>query len=188
MYKGVERMRKRSIHNFKKAKNGIKISIILLILSIGVSIIFLGYHLLQIQVPERLRYIKDYKDFTLSVVPVSGCTDKVYPLFQLDNTIYNGMCIRQVYVNYGTTKAPLQMVLESNYIEWKDIQKKLSSIDEERDKTEHYEYRRSEEENGNYRVTVSPKEYQNTQMTEITFEIYEKEPEAAFMEGSLEIQ
>ena len=93
---------------------------------IGIVIVFLINHLLRIQVPERLAYIKDYQDFTLSVIEVEDCTNEVYSFFQKDNVIYNGVCIRDVYVNYGKTQAPLKLVLDEKYITLKDIQKKLS--------------------------------------------------------------
>lgn len=64
------------------------------------------------------------------------------------------------------------MVLENKYITLKDIKKKLSHINLEEEKISYYEYRRSKQENENYRVTITPKEYQNLKMTEVTFEKY----------------
>lgn len=165
-------MNRRKKTKWQKAKNGVKLSILASIFVLIFTVILLINHLFSIQVPERLRYIKDYKDFTLSVVPVKDCEQKIYPLFQLNDTIYNGICIKEVFVNYGRVKAPLQMVLENKYITLKDIKKKLSHINLEEEKISYYEYRRSKQENENYRVTITPKEYQNLKMTEVTFEKY----------------
>ncbi len=177
--------------NLTKVRIGIFFSIICSLLAIFLCVVFLMNHLLQIQIPERLRYIKDYQDFTITIDKVSDCTNQIYNLFQLENEIYNGLCIKNVNVNYGSVKAPLELVLKEKYITWKDIQKKLSNISKENSKTSHYEYRRSEEENGNYRVTVAPKEYQNTTINEITFEEFKEEekeePKDITMSGELEI-
>lgn len=159
--------KKRSFH---KARIGVTFGVFGCFLGMVAILILLVHHLFQIQVPERLRYIKDYEDFTLSVAEVPGCNNEVYSLFQYEDQIYNGVCIWNVYANYGTVKAPLKLVLEENYITLADIRKKLGKIDE-KDQT-HFEYRRGEKENENYLVTISPKNYQNTSFTEVTFEKY----------------
>ncbi|MCI8394657.1 MAG: hypothetical protein HFH86_04180 [Bacilli bacterium] len=143
------------------------------LMMIGIVIVFLINHLLRIQVPERLAYIKDYQDFTLSVIEVEDCTNEVYSFFQKDNVIYNGVCIRDVYVNYGKTQAPLKLVLDEKYITLKDIQKKLSQVYQ--DDPIHYQYIRSDKENENYLVTIQEKRYQTFELTEVTFEILERQ-------------
>ena len=168
----------------KKHRRGIKIflgsvlTIILGIMAIAVVLFFLGTYLFKIQVPERLRYVKDYNDFVLEISPVSNCSNQVISLFQYEDVIYNGICIDQVFIKYGTTKAPLEFVLNQKYIGFKELTKKLTKVEVTDQGVIHYEYRRSEEENGNYFVTVSSKDYQNVKLKEVTFEIYqEKESE-----------
>lgn len=180
------------ILNIKKMKKGAVFSIIGSLLAVVACGILLFDHLLKIQVPERLRYIKDYKDFTLSVKEVNDCENQVYSLFQYEDTIYNGICIREVTVNYGSVKASLEYILKSGYIELEDIQKKLSNVDEGAENPIYFEYRRSESKDENYRVTITPKVYQNVSMREVTFERYlesevvgEKDVQ---VEGNLDIE
>lgn len=156
---------------------------ILACILIGLMILyFLTKHLYSIQTPERLRYVKDYQEFTLSVDVVPDCTNQMFSLFQYQNVVYQGVCVREVYVNYGRTKAPLQMVLESEYITLLDITKKLNKKQtfviqpeyqmeqKQLDEMVWYEYRRSEKEEGNYLVTVLSKHLQNGKIIEVTFE------------------
>ena len=49
---------------------------------IAVVLFFLGSYLFRIQMPERLRYVKDYTDFVLEVEPVNNCKNQIYSLFQ----------------------------------------------------------------------------------------------------------
>lgn len=176
--------------HFKKAKRAVLMSILGSFLGIFVIAFFCINHLFQIQTPERLKYIKDYTDFTLSVAEMPGCENELYTIYQREGEIYNGICIYNVYVNYGTVKAPLEMVLKENYITLKDIKSKLGKIEEEGKEQIHYEYRRSDEKDGNYHVTIVPKNYQHLEMTEITFEPYKEQTidENSKMEGHLEIQ
>ena len=75
----------------KKHRRGIKIflgsvlTIILGIMAIAVVLFFLGTYLFKIQVPERLRYVKDYNDFVLEISPVSNCSNQVISLFQYED-------------------------------------------------------------------------------------------------------
>lgn len=177
---------------FRKTRISLLLGVFGGLLGIGACIVFLIFHLMSIQVPERLRYIRDYQDFTLSVAEIPDCTDEFVSLFQYKNEIYNGICIREVYVNYGRVKAPLQMVLENEYIKLDDIKKKLGVIqkdisEEVINPTLYYEYRRSEEEDGNYLVTISPREYHNSNFTEITFEKYKEFSSEVSVQGSLEM-
>ncbi len=156
------------------------------------SFLFLGSHLLRIQVPERLRYIKDYQDFKLEVKEKPNCTNEIIFLFQQDDVLYEGLCIDEVYVLYGKTKAPLQLVLENHYLTLQDILKKLSVVllDDNHEVTNprYYEYHRSDVENQNYQVTLYEKEYQQANVTEVTFEVfYEEEPIPAEVSGTVEI-
>lgn len=168
----------------EKRKRGLKMflgsisTIVLGMMAIAVVVFFLGTYLFKIQVPERLRYIKDYNDFVLEISPVSNCSNQVISLFQYEDVVYNGICIDQVFVKYGTTKAPLEFVLNQKYIGLKELTKKFQKIDVTDQGVAHYEYRRSEEENENYFVTILSKDYQNVKTKEVTFEIYrEREPE-----------
>lgn len=163
------------IQNIKKTKRGVWLSILGSLFAIITCMILLFEHLLQIQVPERLRYVKDYNDFTLSVTEVKDCSNQIFPLFQYEDTIYNGICIRDVTVNYGSVKASLEYILKTGYIDFQDIQEKLGDANEKVEHVEYYEYRRSEKEHENYRVTITPKHYQNVVMREVTFERYIKE-------------
>lgn len=162
----------------KKHRRGLKIffhsflTIILGMMAISVVVFFLGSYLFQIQMPERLRYVKDYNDFVLEIDPIGSCSNEYKVLFQYDHVIYSGVCIQNVFVKYGTTKAPLEFVLNQKYIGLKEITKKLQKIDVTEEGIMHYEYRRSDEKNGNYLVTISPKDYQNIQLQEVTFEVY----------------
>lgn len=164
----------------EKRKRGLKmflgsiLTIVLGFMAIAVVVFFLGTYLFKIQVPERLRYVKDYSDFVLEISPVSNCSNQVISLFQYEDVIYNGICIDQVFIKYGTTKAPLEFVLNEKYIGLKDLTKKFQKIDVTDQGVAHYEYRRSEEENGNYFVTILSKDYQNVKMQEVTFEIYQE--------------
>lgn len=165
-------MEKKKKSRIKRARFRLFFLVIGCILGIGVVFLFLIHHLFAIQIPERLRYIKDYQEFTLSVDTVPGCTDEIYPLFQYENQIYNGICVWNVSVNYGTVKAPLKMVLEEKYIELKDVLKKMGQlqVDPQSDFLVQYEYRRSDLSNENYRVTVLQNPYQNVELTQVTFE------------------
>lgn len=166
--------------SFRKARIEMFFGILGSMLAIFVCGVFLVNHLLEIQTPERLRYVKDYQDFTLTILEAENCSNQIIPLFQLENEIYNGICVQEVYVNYGKVKAPLQMVLENNYINLQDIKKKMSNISDPAEQISHYEYRRSESAVGNYRVTITPKNYQNVVLTEVTFEkFYDKESTAS---------
>ena len=176
--------------SLKKARMGIFFGIIASLLSVFVCVIFLGHHLLEIQIPERLRYIKDYTDFTLTVEEMPNCTNQITHLFQYKNEVYNGLCVKQVYVNYGRVKAPLEMVLNEEYINLNNIKKKLSSIDSESKQEFHYEYRRSETPEGNYRVTITNKDYQNSSVVEVMFEPFWEKDEldaSVKIDGSLDI-
>jgi len=177
--------------SFRRARIEMFFGVLGSMLAIFVCGVFLFHHLLEIQIPERLRYIKDYQDFILTIEEKENCSNQIIPLFQLGDEIYNGVCIREVYVNYGKVKAPLKMVLENNYITLQDIKKKMSNVSETNKEISHYEYRRSDFPEGNYRLTITPKEYQNTILTEVTFEkFYEKvqdEKEEVTMNGELDI-
>lgn len=170
---------------FRKARVGMLFGILCSFMAIFVCGVFLFHHLLEIQTPERLRYIKDYQDFTLTILEESDCDNQIISLFQLGDEIYNGVCIREVYVNYGRVKAPLKMVLENQYITLEDIKKKLSNVSLEEEQISHYEYRRSDLPEGNYRVTIGPKTYQNTTLTEITFEKYYEKVEEDELEDNV---
>jgi len=175
---------------FTRAKVGMVFGIFSSLIAIFLCFVFLVDHLLEIQIPERLRYIKDYTDFVLTIEEIPDCTNQLVSLFQYENEIYNGLCVKQVYVNYGKVKAPLSMVLEKEYITFADIRKKLSNLDKEAEEVFHYEYRRSEQAEGNYRVTVSTKDYQKAKITEITFEpfsIVEKDQKSVQFSGELTI-
>lgn len=139
---------------------------------IAVVLFFLGSYLFRIQMPERLRYVKDYTDFVLEVEPVNNCKNQIYSLFQYENDIYTGICVSNVFVKYGNTKAPLEYVLNQNYISLKDLKKKLYRTNDKTELEEYYEYRRSGNELENYRVTIIPKNYQSGTIQEISFEKY----------------
>ena len=145
------------------------LTFILGVMAIIIVLFFLVNYLLQIQMPERLRYVKDYTDFVLEMEPVSNCTNEYQYLFQHDGVIYSGICVSNVLVKYGTTKAPLSYVLEHNYLTLKELRRKLPKLKED-DETVYYEYRRSDEINENYRVTIAPRVFQNVSLQEVTFE------------------
>jgi len=180
-------MKKKRKKHFFKTKFSFIAGILMSFLTIFVLLVFLGNHLLQIQVPERLRYIKDYKDFTLVVDEILDCDNQVIPLMQRDDVIFNGICIRNIFVKYGRTKAPLKLVLDEGYITLQDITKKMNHVVDTEEKVSYYEYRRSNEENGNYRVTISPRNYQGNTLTEVTFERYVENQEV-LVSGSLDIK
>lgn len=178
-------MEKKKRSHIKRTKMSLYFFVIGCILGVGICFVFLMHHLYAIQTPERLRYIKDYQEFTLSIDTVPGCTNEIYPLFQYEDQIYNGICVWKVSVNYGTVKAPLKMVLEEKYIELKDVLKKMGQLELEKqnDTIMQYEYRRSDKINENYRVTVLKNPYQNIELTQITFEPFQEKVEETLEEN-----
>lgn len=146
------------------------LTFILGVMAIIVVLFFLVQYLFQIQMPERLKYVKDYTDFVLEVEQIPNCTNDYQQLFQLDDVVYSGICISNVFIKYGKTKAPLSYVLEQKYIGLKELTKKFQKVNEVENGPVYYEYRRSGEENENYRVTITSKEYQTTLLKEVTFE------------------
>lgn len=160
-----------------KMVGGSILTILFGIMAICVVLFFLGSYLFKIQVTERLRYIKDYTDFTLKVEPKMNCTNEMIPLFQIDDVVYQGICIENITIRYGRTEAPLKLVLEEKYLGLKELTKKFQKINTESKEIEYYEYRRSEEKNENYRVTVMTHPYQNISLKEVTFEVFKENQE-----------
>ena len=174
-----------AIRKIKKMKWNILFSIFASFFIVFIVLYFLTRHLYSIQIPERLRYVKDYQEFVLTLDVIPDCQNQIIPIFQKDDVVYLGKCVREVYVNYGKTKAPLQMVLNEEYINLTDIRKKLNKketftikpefeneIGKKYDEMVYYEYRRSDKKEGNYLVTIVDKNYQTGKLTEVTFEPY----------------
>ncbi|MCI8575228.1 MAG: hypothetical protein HFI09_02030 [Bacilli bacterium] len=148
------------------------LTFILGLMAIAVVLFFLVSYLFQIQVPERLKYVKDYTDFVLEIEPVANCVDDYQKLFQYDGVVYGGICVSNVFVKYGNTKAPLSFILEQKYIGLKELKRKFQRIQGDDGDIIYYEYRQSENERENYRVTIQPKQYQNVFLQEVTFELF----------------
>ena len=171
-----------------KMVSGSLLTILIGVMSICVVLFFLGSYLFEIQVSERLRYVKDYNDFVLMVEPMENCSNEMVSLFQVDDVIFQGVCIQDIKIRYGRTEAPLKIVLERKYIGLKELEKKFQKVNTENQDMKYYENRRSEEKNGNYRVTVANRYYQNVTLKEVTFELYSfKEVQDVSVSGSADI-
>ncbi len=160
------------------------------ILLLFLCVYFLGNHLLQIQVFERLRYIKDYQEFHLVIEKKENCENEILSLFTDQDTVYEGVCISNVFVRYGSTKAPLQMVLNAKYITLSEILKKLTVVPVEMKEDrnlQYYAYTRSEKEEENYLVTVADVAYQTIKNRRVVFEIYQKQEEEVVDEMPTEV-